>query len=460
MFTYTNRTLSSIALLGACVGIASAQVTNSKIGATDAGGNFIVSSIVGVPNSGFSPRIRTVKRDPYGNLLWSKDYSYSSSRDNEPVQIRVDGSGNIYVLGNSITTANKTAVFLLKYNASGVSQWTKVYSSTSMDSGRASGLALDTSGNPYYTLSYVPSLTYPAPFVGHIVKYNTAGTLQVDRPVQPQNTTTLNAIQIDSSNHVFVAGMVGTGGGYPVSGTLVSRYDTGLNNIWQTIGSVPNGSTVADMALDASGNPDVAYRVYTPADSYYYSSIVSEFDATAGTQTWSTAVATNGNDGTAGIIVDSSGNAVLGGIESHYVPATGTVNSVYRLVQFNGTTGAVNFNSSHTPAYQGSEAASLAQDLNGEYSIAGSNSDPFTGGTLVAYIPVFSSTGTSIGYWYYGPTATTYGYSIVPTSTAGTFYVGGTTYAGTGSSWQPYPLQTRTNQSGLIWMWYTTATTP
>lgn len=460
MLNYMQRTLSSLLVLGALAGIASAQATSSKLGVTDAGGNFIISSIVGVPNSGFSPKIRTVKRDPYGNLLWSKDYSYNSGRDNEPVQLKVDGSGNIYVLGNSITTANKAAVFLIKYNASGVSQWTKVYSATSMDSGRASGLALDSSGNIYYTLSYVPSLTFPAPFVGHIVKYNSAGTLQVDRTVQPQNTTTINGIKIDATNRVFIAGMVGTGGGYPTTGTLVSRYDTGLNNIWQTISSVPNGSNVADIALDASGNPDVAYRVYTPADSYYYSSIVREYDGTGGTQTWSTAVPTNGNDGTGGLIVDSSGDAVLAGIESHYVPATGSVNSVYRLVRFDGTTGTVDFNSSHTPAFQGSNAAALMQDLNGEYLIAGSNSDPFTGATFVAYVPVFDSAGTSIGSWYYGPTTVTYGYSVLPTTTAGTFYVGGTTYAGSGSSWQPYPIQTRTNQSGLVWMWYTTSTTP
>ena len=64
-----------------------------------------------------------------------------------------DSSGNIYVTGGTKggldgnTSEGDTDLFLLKYNSSGTKQWTKQFGSSVRDS--ANAIAIDSSGNLY-----------------------------------------------------------------------------------------------------------------------------------------------------------------------------------------------------------------------------------------------------------------------------------------------------------------------
>ena len=86
---------------------------------------------------------------------------YGSSGDDYGYGIAVDGSGNVYVTGNSDATWNGPwkiplhahsggyDIFVLKLNSSGAYQWHTFYGSSRYDYGY--GIAIDGSGNVYVT---------------------------------------------------------------------------------------------------------------------------------------------------------------------------------------------------------------------------------------------------------------------------------------------------------------------
>jgi Tfp pilus assembly major pilin PilA len=135
--------------------------------ATDANGNvylsggFVSSSITfgstTLNNSG-SDDVFLTKYDAGGNVLWAKKGRGSGS--DYAINISMDVSGNIYVLGNFLsgtitfgatTLSNSGAndIFLTKYDANGNVVWAQKAGGTSDD--YSTGIATDASGNTYVT---------------------------------------------------------------------------------------------------------------------------------------------------------------------------------------------------------------------------------------------------------------------------------------------------------------------
>ena len=102
-----------------------------------------------------------LKLNSSGAYQWHTFYG-SSSDDDGGYGIAVDGSGNVYVTGDSDATWNGPAgqnplhaysgsydIFVLKLDSSGAYQWHTFYGSSSWDYGF--GIAVDGSGNVYVT---------------------------------------------------------------------------------------------------------------------------------------------------------------------------------------------------------------------------------------------------------------------------------------------------------------------
>ena len=114
----------------------------------------------------------------------------TSSGDTKTDGVTVDSSGNIYVTGytygglDNNTNSGNTDIFLVKYNSSGVKQWTKQLGTSQKDEGR--GVTVDSSDNIYVTGSTRGGLDDNTNMSGtswdiFLVKYNSSGVKQIGR---------------------------------------------------------------------------------------------------------------------------------------------------------------------------------------------------------------------------------------------------------------------------------------
>lgn len=112
--------------------------------------------------------INVIKLNSSGVHQWTQRFSTSGSYS---ASVKLDSSGNIYVLGGFGTP---TVLYLAKLNSSGAIVWQRTLSGTSSIS--VQKLFIDSNGNVYVT-SYVQDTNYKT----LIAKYNSSGTIQWQR---------------------------------------------------------------------------------------------------------------------------------------------------------------------------------------------------------------------------------------------------------------------------------------
>jgi lipopolysaccharide export system protein LptA len=183
--------------------------------AVDGSGNVYVTGFTdggldGNTNEGWED-IFLVKYDSTGAKQWTRqlgtplfDYAYGAA---------VDGSGNVYVTGQTFggldgnTSLQNYDLFLVKYDSSGVKQWTKQMGTSSWDSGHSA--AVDGSGN-----IYIAGYTYGT-LEGHIgaagddfilVMYNSNGELQWTRQMGTDTNDRAYGVAVDGSGSVYITG--------------------------------------------------------------------------------------------------------------------------------------------------------------------------------------------------------------------------------------------------------------
>ena len=115
--------------------------------AVDVSGNvFVTGSSFG---SGTNSDYATLKYNSSGVQQWVARYNGPGNWSDESKSISLDGSGNVYVTGfSSVGVGINPDYASLKYNSSGVQQWVARYNYTD---DAADAIALDGSGNVYVT---------------------------------------------------------------------------------------------------------------------------------------------------------------------------------------------------------------------------------------------------------------------------------------------------------------------
>jgi hypothetical protein len=358
--------------------------------ATDAAGNIYVTGFFnGIVNFGGSPLTSAGSNDVFiakynanGAHQWSQ--RFGSVGDDLAYGIAVDASANVFVTGYfsgtvnfggiPLASAGSTDIFIAKYNASGVHQWSNRFGSTGPDYGVA--LATDAAGNVAVTGNFQGTVNFggsPLTSAGFddifIAVYNSGGGQQWSRGFGSTAYDYGNGVAADAVGNVVLTGLfqltVDFGGGplVAVAGdAVVAKYDnTGVHQWSQRYGGFSTDSG-RDVALDASGSVYITGLFYDTANfggtslvSAGGSDVVIAKYTPGGTHVWSQRFGGTLNDAGNDIAADGAGNVVVtgyflntadfgggpltsAGIEDIYI-ASYDANGTHRWSQRYGSTG-------------------------------------------------------------------------------------------------------------------------
>jgi len=180
--------------------------------AVDASGNVYVTGYS--TGSGTDYDYATIKYNSSGKRQWKRRYNGPGNDDDYAEAIALDGSGNVYVTGYSTGSDAKYDYATIKYNSSGKRQWKRRYNGPKKSHDQASAIAVDGSGNVYVTGQSIGLGTYNDYAT---IKYDTSGVRQwVKRYNGPGNNIDMaQAIAVDGSGSVYVTGYsMGSGTNY------------------------------------------------------------------------------------------------------------------------------------------------------------------------------------------------------------------------------------------------------
>lgn len=178
---------------------------------TDASGNVYVT---GQTNLGTHFDLVTLKYNSTGLQQWVKTFGNPALNDEDPSAIVVDATGNVYVTGKS--DVNSAAAIIadnfitIKYNASGVSQWSVYFNGTTTNSDDiAEGMVLDaTATNLYVAGGSQNTVTQKD---ASVIKYATStGSATWTKSYNGKGdfTDKVQAMIIDAKKNVYVTGYV------------------------------------------------------------------------------------------------------------------------------------------------------------------------------------------------------------------------------------------------------------
>jgi hypothetical protein len=236
--------------------IESQQASASAL-ALDGSGNVYVTGTCN--NGGWRGNdFHTVKYKTDGSIWWAEQWNNPvDSSSDHAVDIALDGSGNVYVTGRSQDVPSAPAEYnyaTVKYDSNGNEKWAKLYDGPASGDDQAWAIAVDGSGNVYVTGESQGSGTG---YDYATIKYNSSGNIPSGWPKRWNNAAEngddwANDIAVDSSGNAYVTGVSDGGSGtgddyvtirYLSDGTQrwMARYDgdgSGEDQPWHiTLGS-------------------------------------------------------------------------------------------------------------------------------------------------------------------------------------------------------------------------------
>ena len=209
-----------------------------------------MGSITGT-NAG-SNDIFLLKYNSSGSLLWR--VQKGSVDDDVSQGVDTDSSGNVYITGytkGDLTgdSSGDADFFIAKYNSSGTIQWLMQPDTTSDSFGQS--IAIDSSNNIYVTGHTKGSFDGKANLGGSdifLVKYNTSGVKQWSLQTGSSGNEYGKGITIDSSGNIYITGHVSSDldGNHNLGGndSFVMKFDSSGTKQW----TVQTGSSYNDYA--------------------------------------------------------------------------------------------------------------------------------------------------------------------------------------------------------------------
>ena len=273
------------------------------------------------------------KLDATGNFLWAK--RVGSTDIDTPLDLKVDASGNVYVVGtfqgvvdfnpgtgvSNLTSQGDSDGFVLKLDASGNFVWAKQIGGQFYDIVKA--IDVDASSNVYITGRFTDAVDLD-PGTGvfnalstsnlsdaFITKLNSSGNFVWAKVLQGSSEENPNAIKVDASGNVYTVGWFSLNidldpgaavDNHTISATsmydaFISKLDASGNFVWGKAISGNDAINASDFDVDNSGN------VYITGDF----SGTADFNPGTGTSNL-TSVGNNGSSDIYILKLNSSGN--------------------------------------------------------------------------------------------------------------------------------------------------------
>ena len=416
-------------------------------------------------------------------LVIDPTLSYSSylggSAEDDALAVAVDGSGNAYVTGdtksptfggvtNPVTTF--LAVFVTEVNAPGTAVvYTDIFEATGTGSGDCSGntIAVDAAGEAFvggsasagfvitpgsFQTTFGGGIT--APIDGFVMKLAAGGTPVYSTYLGGSGNDVVNGIAVDTASppNAYVTGETASTNFPGTSSSTIQSTNAGGDDAFITelnptgsalVYSTYLGGSSEDLgtgiALDSSANAyvtGITISTNFPATSGVVQktaggsddSFVAEIKSGGSTLVYSTYLGGSGSDDSAGIAVDSAGDAyVTGATSSSNFP---TANAAQSSLGGNNATNAfvTKLNPGATAllfsTYYGGalddKATAIALDPLGDAYITGQATSPTfpvlnsfqntLSGPADAFVTEFSNTGSVVYSSFYGGTGTENGF--------------------------------------------------
>jgi len=338
-----------------------------SIAVDDSGNVYVTGQSFGI---GTATDYATIKYNSAGVQQWASRYNGPPGNNPEDAaySIAVDGSGNVYVTGRSIGSGTSHDYATIKYNSSGDSLWVQRYNGPGNYADAASSLAVDGSGNVYVTGSSMSGATYETVDYATI-KYNSAGIQQwVARYNGPGNYVDgASSIAVDGSGNVYVTG-TSFGNGITYNDYATIKYNSSGVQQWASRYNGPpeNANDEAySLAIDGSGNVYVTGQSVGIGTDYDYATIKYN---SAGVQQWASRYNGPGNssDAAYSLAVDGSGNVYVTGYISVNI-----INYDYATIKYNSGGDSVWVQRYNGPANEEDKAYSIAVDGSGNVYVTG-----------------------------------------------------------------------------------------
>ena len=234
---------------------------------SDASGNVIVVGLTNGDMAGAGSAGGTdafiLKYDSAGTLLWRRQHG--STQEDVANAAVADASGNIYVTGfsrgdldgNLNVNAGWADLFLIKYDAAGNHQWTRLFGTIVTDKGAA--ITLDSAGDVYIagaTVDHLDGIPNAGGFDFFLVKYDDAGSRLWTRQFGSSGDDFAYGLAADVSGHVYVAGSTaGDLDGQTNSGAedaFITKYDGTGNRLWTRLLGTTGSDVARAIAKDAT----------------------------------------------------------------------------------------------------------------------------------------------------------------------------------------------------------------
>jgi len=305
------------------------------------------------------------------DTAWVRRYNGPGNDLDYASAIAVDGSGNVYVTGPSTGIGTNWDYATIIYYANGDTAWVRRYNGPGNYGEWSSAIAVDGSGNVYVTgESYGSGTSYDYATIKY---YANGDTAWVRRYNGPGNGIDVGySITVDGSDNVYVTGgSYGSGTGYDYA--TIKYYANG-DTAWlrRYNGSGNLNDYAYRLAVDGSDNVYVTGRSYGSGTDYDYATI--KYYANGDTA-WVRRYNGPGNveDRALAITVDGSGNVYVTG----YSYGSGTAND-YATIKYYGDGDTAWVRRYNYPADSSDEASAIAVDHSGNVYVTGSSRDSGT----------------------------------------------------------------------------------
>lgn len=179
----------------------------------------------------------TIKYSSAGAQQWLQRYNGPGNLNDQANSLAVDHTGNVYITGSCIDASNIMKYVTVKYNSSGIQQWAQSYSGSGNGFNIAYDISVDLEGNSYVTGNISVS---GSAFDFATVKYNSSGVQQWTQIYNgPGNGNDVaRSIAVDAARNVYVTGQ-STGSGTNFDFTTI-KYSQPIGII-QISTEVPSG---------------------------------------------------------------------------------------------------------------------------------------------------------------------------------------------------------------------------